>query len=149
MAISIVVILLLVEILLVGGDAIARYLFDSPLLGADELAAALFVILAYLGLADAERHNMHVAVTGLCDRLPQKAQGPLRTYRLIVNFIYVGIVSYLVGRMVTNAFGSRITGTLMLPQFPVQIWMVVGLILLLLVLVTQFIKKRQTWKMQL
>ena len=55
--------LVAVEIVILFGGVIARYVFDPPLVWSDELASMLFLWLAMLGAVIAFRRDEHMRMT--------------------------------------------------------------------------------------
>lgn len=63
------------EVIVLLAGVIMRYIFDSPLPWADELASILFLWLANLGAAVALRRGTHMRTTALVSRWSPRAQG--------------------------------------------------------------------------
>ena len=58
--------------LLTSADALFRYLFNSPILGAYEITEKYLIVAAiFLGLSYAYRGGVFIRVTFLVDRLPR------------------------------------------------------------------------------
>jgi tripartite ATP-independent transporter DctM subunit len=66
-------VLLAIEICVLFGGVVARYVFASPLLWSDELASILFLWLAMLGSAVAFCRGEHMRMTALVNRMPKPA----------------------------------------------------------------------------
>ena len=65
---------LAVMVVLVFGNVVLRYAFNSGLAWAEEVARLMFVWLIFLGAILALRHNAHIGVEMLQQRLPRKAR---------------------------------------------------------------------------
>jgi TRAP-type C4-dicarboxylate transport system permease small subunit len=65
---------LAVMVVLVFGNVVLRYAFDSGLAWAEEVARLMFVWLIFLGAILALRHHAHIGVEMLQQRLPRKAR---------------------------------------------------------------------------
>lgn len=75
------IVAMLAMMCLTSADALSRYLFNSPILGAYELTEKyLMVASIFLGLSYAYRGGMFIRVTFLVDRLPP-------TLKVIVNTV--------------------------------------------------------------
>jgi tripartite ATP-independent transporter DctM subunit len=66
-------VLLAIEICVLFGGIVARYVLLSPLLWSDELASILFLWLAMLGSAVAFCRGEHMRMTALVNRMPKQA----------------------------------------------------------------------------
>lgn len=72
-------------------NAIARYLFDFPVVWSDEMNNFFFVWLGFLSCAYIMGQDSHMRVTGLVSMLPGRMQYVLRTVMnvlMIVMFLY-------------------------------------------------------------
>ena len=65
---------LAVMVVLVFGNVVLRYAFDSGITWAEEVARLMFVWLIFLGAILALRHHAHIGVEMLQERLPRKAR---------------------------------------------------------------------------
>jgi TRAP-type C4-dicarboxylate transport system permease small subunit len=65
---------LFVMVVLVFGNVVLRYAFDSGIAWAEEVARLMFVWLIFLGAILALRHHAHIGVEMLQARLPRKAR---------------------------------------------------------------------------
>jgi TRAP-type C4-dicarboxylate transport system permease small subunit len=65
---------LAVMVVLVFGNVVLRYAFDSGIAWAEEVARLMFVWLIFLGAILALRHHAHIGVEMLQERLPRKAR---------------------------------------------------------------------------
>jgi TRAP-type transport system small permease protein len=63
-----------VMVVLVFGNVVLRYAFDSGIAWAEEVARLMFVWLIFLGAILALRHHAHIGVEMLQARLPRKAR---------------------------------------------------------------------------
>ena len=72
--------LVAVEIAILFGGVIARYVFDQPLVWSDELASILFLWLAMLGAVIAFRRDEHMRMTAVVGMLPAPARAMLDTF---------------------------------------------------------------------
>ena len=65
---------LAIMVVLVFGNVVLRYAFNSGLAWAEEVARLMFVWLIFLGAILALRHHAHIGVEMLQQRLPRKAR---------------------------------------------------------------------------
>ena len=65
---------LAIMVVLVFGNVVLRYAFDSGIAWAEEVARLMFVWLIFLGAILALRHHAHIGVEMLQERLPRKAR---------------------------------------------------------------------------
>jgi TRAP-type C4-dicarboxylate transport system permease small subunit len=59
---------------LMTAEVIARNIFESPILGASEIAIYLYVSAAYFGFSYTQKHKGHIVVELLYDRFGEKAK---------------------------------------------------------------------------
>src|SRR5580692_12883911 len=72
--------LVALEIAILFGGVIARYVFNHPLVWSDELASILFLWLAMLGSAIAFRRDEHMRMTACVGMLPAHARAKLDAF---------------------------------------------------------------------
>ena len=72
--------LVAVEIVILFGGVVARYVFDQPLVWSDELASILFLWLAMLGAVIAFRRDEHMRMTACVGMLPAPTRAMLDTF---------------------------------------------------------------------
>jgi tripartite ATP-independent transporter DctM subunit len=82
----------LAEAVLLFAGIVARYVFDSPILWADELASLLFVWLAVLGSAVALHRNVHMRLTFLVSRLSPRLQSVAAVLVAVAPALYLLII---------------------------------------------------------
>jgi TRAP-type C4-dicarboxylate transport system permease small subunit len=75
-------------------DVAGRYLFNRPLLGAVEVSEFLLVVLAFAGLAYAERRNAHIAVDFFTERLPAGLRRVLDAFATLVGIAFWTVVGW-------------------------------------------------------
>lgn len=83
-------------------NVILRYVFNSSIYGADELARVLFIWMSWLGISIGERRSEHIRI----DMLIQKLHGvPKRVVMLVANITTLLILFVLV------YYGMGVVGT--------------------------------------
>ena len=127
---------------LITANTLMRYLFNSPLIHTVELSAYGFIVISYLGFADAVRTNAHVGVD-----LVQKHFSP--RLKATTDFVTTGMALLLVcillyyaahQLMVDFERGTRSWTTLQTPLWMPLSLLVFGLSLFVAELVLRLIK---------
>lgn len=132
----------IVAALLLTAEVVSRAFFGQPIRGLFEYMQLLVVLIAFLGLAEAERNGDHIRVTLLTERLPRKVTAAVRVFAMLVSgliVLWMSVMSFLelqksLGR------GEYSPGLLNLPVWPARIIIVVGLTALFLMYVTRTIE---------
>jgi len=88
-------------------NALARYLFNKPLLFVDEYAQYLLVVIFYLGVGYTLRAGKHVSVVMLVDRLGQRSRAILGSVMSVVSFLTLSVMCYYSW---TSFFSTRQAG---------------------------------------
>ncbi|WP_300299743.1 TRAP transporter small permease [Ferrovibrio sp.] len=86
-------------------NALLRYLFDAPLIWAEEIARYAMVWGTMIGVALAYRGGMHVAVTLLVDMIPEKTQLMLRLACHVIS-LAVAILIFRSGHILGGMLGG-------------------------------------------
>ena len=76
-------------------NAIARYLFDFPIVWSDELNNFFFVWLGFMACAYIMGNDSHMSVTGLVSLLPRRSKYVVKTLMNIIMVIV--LVAYIPG----------------------------------------------------
>lgn len=76
-------------------NAIARYLFDFPIVWSDELNNFFFVWLGFMACAYIMGNDSHMSVTGLVSLLPRRSKYVVKTLMNII--MVVVLVAYIPG----------------------------------------------------
>ncbi|MBI3709407.1 MAG: TRAP transporter large permease subunit [Proteobacteria bacterium] len=85
--------ILLIEVVLLFVGVLARYVFHSPLIWADELASTLFVWLATLGAVLAMRRDTHMRLTAVIGRAGPMLRQKIEVVVLLVVAAFVIIIA--------------------------------------------------------
>jgi TRAP-type C4-dicarboxylate transport system permease small subunit len=85
-------------------NALLRYLFDAPLIWAEEIARYAMVWGTMIGVALAYRGGMHVAVTLLVDTIPERVQLALRLACHLISIV-VAILIFRSGHILGGMLG--------------------------------------------
>jgi tripartite ATP-independent transporter DctM subunit len=86
--------ILVFEVGLLFTGVVARYLFHSPLIWADELASTLFVWLSALGAVLATRRNAHMRLTAFIGRAGPRLREKIEAVVLLAVAAFVLILAY-------------------------------------------------------
>ncbi len=136
----------LIMMVLVFFEAFMRYVFNRAPMLADEIAAYMFVMICFAGLAYTWKERGHVRINILITRLPAKVAYRLRSITLVLAFAFVVVmtkVSYdLI--IITHSMGQRSGSWLEIPMVWPRGFLFVGFLLLSLHLVGEFIKHIQS-----
>lgn len=84
-----------VMVALVFGNVVARYVFNSSLIWAEELSQYLMVWVTFLGAGLAFTQGRHVAVEFLQDAMPAPAGRRVRGAVLVLCLIFMAVVAVL------------------------------------------------------
>ncbi|HIS94376.1 MAG TPA: TRAP transporter small permease [Candidatus Ventricola gallistercoris] len=93
-------------------NAIARYLFDFPVVWSDEMNNFFFVWLGFMACAYIMGQDSHMAVTGLVGMLPRRARYVIKTCMNVV--MIVVLLCYIPG-FITLMGRVTLSGLLRLP----------------------------------
>src|SRR5690606_6103335 len=74
LAYTLAAVLVLMDLLLIGGSVVLRYFFSSALVGADEIVAFSLTAVVMLAAPEVLRRNQHVAVDVVVALLPPRAK---------------------------------------------------------------------------
>ncbi len=122
-------------------DVGGRYLLNKPLLGAVELSEFLLVILAFGGLAWAERRNAHITVDFFTGMLPAGAQRVLDAFGAVVGIVFWACVGW---QALVHAQHVRAANELSLswhiPTWPFHLAVTAGSAAMLVLLVVRLLR---------
>ena len=132
---------LIAMMLLTVAEVFLRYFFNRPILGCTEYIEYLMVFVGFLGLAWCASKEMHIKVDILVGRFPERVREILKT----INALFVIAICILViWRSLVESVDARLihwTSTITyIPWYPFYYVIALGFILLLLVMITIFVK---------
>lgn len=128
-------VLILLDLLLIGGAVLLRYVFSSPVIGGDELVAFTLTAIVMLAAPDVLRRNGHIGVDVLIGMLSPRAA----RWAAIWSSISVLLVAALLiingwkAVALSHMIGSLTEGHLELPVWTLQLFLPLGGLLLGLV----------------
>lgn len=85
--------LLAVIVVALVADVVGRYVFNSPLQYAAEVALIAFIWHVYLAVAAVARHGQHISIDVATGNLPPRVQAALQ---ILVQLITLAVLGYLV-----------------------------------------------------
>jgi TRAP-type C4-dicarboxylate transport system permease small subunit len=125
--------------MVVVADVCGRYFFNSPIMGASELACFLMIVIVFPALAWAALTEKHVKVDILVSRFPPRVQAIFSSVTLL---IVLGIFVIITWRSVLESMAvHNVTSLLRLPHAPFYWIMTVGLAVFCLSIVALVIKR--------
>lgn len=93
---------------LTTADALSRYAFNSPILGALELTEKYLMVGAiFLGLSYAYRGGLFIRVTLLVDRLPERGRIAADVFAQLTTLAFALFVLFATGRQAFRAMGDN------------------------------------------
>ena len=132
---SVLVIILMLDIV---ADVCGRYFFNSPILGASELATLMMSIIVFSALAWAALEEKHIKVDILMNRFPPRVQAIVNSITLL---LALGIYSIICWRSVLEAQGVHdISSLLRVSHTPFYWIMTVGFAVFCISIVVLVIK---------
>ena len=93
-------------------NAIARYLFDFPVVWSDEMNNFFFIWLGFMACAYIMGQDGHMRVTGLVGLLPRRAQYVIRT---VMNVIMIVMLLYYIPGFIRLMGRVTFSGLLRIP----------------------------------
>ena len=129
----------LLMMLLVLVEVISRYVFNRPLMVADEFGSYLLVAVSYLAAAYAWKEKGHVRITALVSRLPPRVSSWLRLITLLLALIVaIGLSQSAYSYLQTSFRLGMASGSWL--NFPLQgphMTLMIGFVLLSLIITVE------------
>ena len=111
--------------ILVNANIFSRYLFNSPILWAEEVATSLFIWTVFVGSAYAYRTHAHLGVDILVKALPENAKKGVNIVIDIIEIAVLLMLTYVSAQYVANSW-TRVTDVLMMPRWYFSIAVPIG-----------------------
>ena len=86
--------LVALEIAILFGGVVARYVFNHPLVWSDELASILFLWLAMLGAVIALRRDEHMRMTAAVGSLPEPTRGTFDLFAICAALAFLLLIAW-------------------------------------------------------
>lgn len=104
---------------LTAADVILRYVFNSPIIFAQEVTELLLVIVVALGLSYCGIEKGHVSVDILANNLPTRVQAILDCITNLITIVFFSVVAWRSILHMEYLAGNRITTlSLLIPIYP-------------------------------
>jgi len=131
---------LAMALLLITANTVMRYLFNSPIKGAEEVVELMMVLIVFLSLAYASTKGSDIAVTTLASRFPPRVWLVLGSIFYFASAAIVGLIAWrgIWGGIEMWRVGEE-TGVLQILIFPFLWVLAFGTAVLFLKLLVDFI----------
>lgn len=126
--------------ILVNANIFSRYLFNTPIYWAEEVATSLFIWTVFVGSAYAYRNHSHLGVDILVKMLPGKAKKVTQFIVSIIEIAVLAMLTYVSAQYVKNSW-NRVTDVLMMPRWYFSIAVPIGFGWSLLYAIVFFIQR--------
>ncbi len=135
----------LAMMLLVLVEAVSRYVLRHPLRVSDEYSAYILVILSFVGAAYTWKEKEHVRIEVFTTVMPKKVAKWIRCITLGAAVIFVPVVIQGTAAVVIYSFkfGLRSPTWIRTPEGYIEIFMVLGVVLLFGQVLLEFVKSIQ------
>lgn len=128
--------------LLTVADVFMRYVFNSPLLGVQEITEFMMVTFVFFSLAYTHVQGAHIRVDFVMERLPPKAQKIIEQFILFIEMLLLLIISVMgIFKGLRVMEMNHISGILSIPVYPFYFVVVIGSFAMALELLKDFFKK--------
>jgi len=111
--------------ILVNANIFTRYLFNTPIYWAEEVATSLFIWTVFIGSAYAYRIHAHLGVDILVKMLPEKAKKGVGLVIKLIEIAVLAMLFYVAAQYVMNSW-HRVTDVLMMPRWYFAIAVPIG-----------------------
>lgn len=113
-------------------NVIFRYMFNAPILWAEEVALAFYVWLVFIGASSALKRNGHIGIDYFVEKLPYKMKGVTKYLRnFVIYFVFVYVFIFL-GIKLTAQAGLKLTPALGVSYQWIDIAVPIGGVLLVI-----------------
>ena len=132
---------LAIVLFLTAGDVIGRYVFNKPILGANEITSYLMTVCLAGGLAYRASQQGHVTIELLVNRLSERAQAFFDVFAGLISLFIVFLVTWGTFSQMTFAIDvHEVSGVLSIPSFPFVGFFGVGFAFFTLILLAGLLK---------
>jgi len=112
-------------------DVLLRYFLNQPLLGVDEIAGFLQVLVVFWGCAHAFREGGHIRVDLVTSHLPGPLRAWLRVVTLALGLLLLGVVCWVTTQSALTAYRyQRVSAVMLYPLWPAMLLIPTGLALM-------------------
>ncbi len=138
---SVAMVALATMMFLTAADVALRYTINKPIIGSYEVTAYLMVVFISFAIAETAVERAHINVDIVTQKLPQQ---PKAILLVITNFLCVVFFAMIAWRTFVHATRAVDTGAvsaaLSIPEYPFVFLCGLGLVLLTLVFIIQFLE---------
>ena len=122
-------------------DVIARYVFNSPTLWADEVSSYLLIAIVFLGLAPNVRQDAHIRIDVLTNLVSGRMRAALEVFAYAVGIIFSVLLLLGTWTRFANFYARGIISDspLMTPMWLPMVPVIIGAAVLVLTMVVGFI----------
>lgn len=126
--------------LLVTGDVLGRYLFNSPIHGTTEITEFMMVGLLYFTLAHTQALKAHIRVDMLVSLFSPRARLICEEITYFLGFILFALITWqsLVSAIQAWKIGETTFGLILFPLFPAKVLIPIGCFIVCLRLILDF-----------
>ncbi|KIZ46846.1 MULTISPECIES: TRAP transporter small permease [Rhodopseudomonas] len=129
---------LILMMLHIAVDVVARYIFNAPLHGTVEIVSAYYMVaVVFLPLAMIERSNGHIVVELVTQHLPRRGQDVLIGFVALASAVYFGAFAWQTWSDALKKFavGEQALGSVAITVWPTRFYLPIGCGMIALVLV--------------
>ncbi|WP_339226883.1 TRAP transporter small permease [Oceanobacillus sp. FSL K6-2867] len=111
-------------------NVIFRYIFNMPILWAEEVSLALYVWFVFIGASSTMKRNGHIGIDYFVKRLPLSIQKVMKFIRMVVIYFVLGYVFMYLGSELAMQAGDKVTPTLRVSYIWIDVAVPLGGILI-------------------
>jgi TRAP-type C4-dicarboxylate transport system permease small subunit len=112
-------------------DVLLRYLLNQPLLGVDEIAGFLQVLVVFWGSAYTFQQGGHIRVDLVTSHLPGPVRAWLRVVTLLLGLVLLGVVCWVTTESMLTAYRyQRVSVVMLFALWPAMLLIPTGLALM-------------------
>jgi TRAP-type C4-dicarboxylate transport system permease small subunit len=112
-------------------DVLLRYLLNQPLLGVDEIAGFLQVLVVFWGCAYTFQQGGHIRVDLVTSHLPGPVRAWLRVVTLLLGLVLLGVVCWVTTESMLTAYRyQRVSVVMLFALWPAMLLIPTGLALM-------------------
>ena len=112
-------------------DVLLRYFLNQPLLGMDEIAGFLQVLVVFWGCAYTFQQGGHIRVDLVTSHLPGPVRAWLRVVSLILGLVFLAVVCWVTTQSALTAYRyHRVSVVMLYPLWPAMLLIPTGLALM-------------------
>ena len=111
--------------ILVNANIFMRYLFNTPIYWAEEVATSLFIWTVFIGSAYAYRIHAHLGVDVVMKLMPDKARHVTQIIIDVIEIAVLAMLTWVSAQYVMNSW-TRVTDVLMMPRWYFSIAVPIG-----------------------